>query len=200
MSREHWLQLFLCESKTHFERVEAPFPNNIRVSVGFTSRGSRGSAVGECWPAELSHDATFEIFISPTESDAAQVASILTHELIHAAVGLEAKHGAPFKRVAHALGLQGAMSATEPGDRWFEWAQPILDKIGAFPHSALSVESTRIKQSTRLVKSTCKRCGFLFRSSRKWLENCTLRCPDSACNGLMETAANLDHASIVKRG
>ena len=56
----------------------------------------------------------------------AQIAAILAHELVHAAVGIPAGHGKAFKRVALGLGLVGPMRATTPGDSFLAAVAPIL--------------------------------------------------------------------------
>ena len=87
-------------------------------TIGFTSAGQRGKRIGECWSDLASADGAFEIFIVPGIDDAARIAGILTHELVHAAVGLKAGHGAVFAKAARALGLEGKMTATTEGPEW----------------------------------------------------------------------------------
>ena len=75
-----------------FEALDAPLPSRVRVAIGFTSRGAKGKAIGECWDNRCSGDGHFEIFIRPDLAHAAdampaQIAAILAHELVHAAVG-----------------------------------------------------------------------------------------------------------------
>jgi hypothetical protein len=94
----------------------------VRVAIGFTSRGAKAKAIGECWDNRLSADGHFEIFIRPDLAHApdampAQIAAILAHELVHAAVGIPAGHGKAFKRAALGLGLVGPMRATTPARR-----------------------------------------------------------------------------------
>ena len=75
--------------------MPAKLPSRVRVAIGFTSRGAKGKAIGECWDNRRSGGGHFEIFIRPDlahASDAmpAQIAAILAHELVHAAVGIAA--------------------------------------------------------------------------------------------------------------
>jgi hypothetical protein len=131
--------------------------------------------VGECWSAECSADGTFEIFIVPTEGETSRIAGILAHELVHAAVGLEAKHGKPFKRVALAIGLEGRMTATTEGPRFLEAVKPILDAVGPFPHARLTDDplarsSAPKKQAGRQLKCECTECGYIARTTAKWLK------------------------------
>lgn len=87
---------------------DAPLPFRVRVAIGFTSRGAKGKAIGECWDNRCSGDGRFEIFIRPDLAHAAdaipaQIAAILVHGLVHAAVGIAAEHGKAFKRVGAPL-------------------------------------------------------------------------------------------------
>ena len=183
LTREAWLEAFAVRSKPQFDRAGAPLPSNIRVSIGFTSTGRKGKRIGECWGEVASADGHFEIFIVPTMDSDARIADILTHELVHAAVGLAAGHGAAFKRVAVSLGLEGKMTATTAGDAWRVWAEPILRAIGPMPGAALaSFDNGKKKQSTRMVKCTCDECGMTFRTAAKWLDSVSI-CPDAACGG-----------------
>ena len=189
------MQLFIEGARPNFERVGATLPNNIRASIGFTSKGARSNTIGECWNKRLSEDDCFEIFIAPIEKDGARIADILTHELVHAALS-DAGHGKEFRRVATSLGLCGKMTATEAGPGWFEWAQPLLDYIGPYPGSALETQPTgkgggKKKQTTRQIKCECLECGFIFRASNIWLEGRTLRCPNAICNGKIKHGSRL---------
>ena len=94
-NRESWLNRVALGMAPMFEAL---------VAIGFTSRGAKGNAIGECWDNRLSGDGHFEIFIRPDLAHApdampAQIAAILAHELVHAAVGIPAGHGkAPPRR------------------------------------------------------------------------------------------------------
>ncbi|CUS44988.1 FIG01094561: hypothetical protein [hydrothermal vent metagenome] len=107
-NRESWLNRVAAGMAPLFEALDAPLPSRVRV------------AIGECWDNRRSGDGHFEIFIRPDLAHApdampAQIAAILAHELVHAAVGIAAGHGRAFKRVAVGLGLVGPMRATTPG-------------------------------------------------------------------------------------
>ncbi|OLP04658.1 hypothetical protein BLL52_4312 [Rhodoferax antarcticus ANT.BR] len=130
-----------------FDALEAPLPNRMRISIGFTSNGMRGRRIGECWDSRCSLDDHFEIFIRPDLAASPnampmQVAAILAHELVHAAIGIRAGHGPLFRRVAKGLGLQGKMTATVAGPDFEVAIAPILIAVGALPHGRL--ESKRL--------------------------------------------------------
>lgn len=185
-TREAWLNAFIDEARPKFAEINAAIPSNVRVAVGFTSKGVKGSRIGECWSDVASEDGHFEIFLKPTLTDTALLCSTLTHELIHAAIGLDKGHNSTFKRVATSLGLGGKMTATvaEPG--WYTWALPIIERLGPIPYAAITsgLSSGRKKQNTALLKVECPVCGFLARVTKKHIEPHThLNCPVPDCSG-----------------
>lgn len=189
-TREAWLNAFIAYARPEFERVGAPLPERVRVSVGFTSHGARSNRIGECWHNEASADGYFEIFLKPTIETDSRMADILTHELVHAAVGIEAQHGPKFKAVATALGLTGKMTATTASAAWYSWALPILDILGPMPYGALQdgKSTAKPKQKTNLLKCECDACGFTARVTAKWINRAmdnagSMRCPDPSCGG-----------------
>lgn len=188
-TREEWLNAFVQAAKPQFIAVGAPLPEKVRVSVGFTSGGKRGKSIGECWSEMCSEDGHFEIFLKPTTQTDSRLADILTHELIHAAVGLAAGHGKDFKRVAVALGLGGKMTSTVALEGWYAWALPILSRLGPMPYAAMTLgqSSAKPKQKTNLLKCECDACGFTARITAKWAytDAGTMRCPDPDCDGTL---------------
>lgn len=187
-TREEWLNAFIEKARSHFDAANASLPSNVRVAVGFTSRGIRGTRIGECWSSDASSDGHFEIFIKPTLNDAVDVAHVLTHELVHAAVGLKEGHGQVFKRVATSLGLGGKMTATVPGEHWYKWALPVIEALGPMPYGSLSGElsSARPKQRTAMLKVECPVCSFLARVTKKHIEpHAFLNCPVPSCDGVL---------------
>lgn len=185
-TREEYLNAFIEKARPHFERVNAPLPSNVRVAVGFTSRGMRGTRIGECWSDDASADGHFEIFVKPTVENAAQACAVLTHELIHAAVGLDKGHNAHFQRVNTSLGMVGKSTQVNPGQAWYAWALPIVNALGEMPYGALSGEhsSARKTQGTSLLKVECPVCNFLARVTRKHVSpHSHLNCPVPECTG-----------------
>jgi len=90
-NRESWLNRVAVGMAPLSKTMDAPLPDRIRVAIGFISAGRKGEAIGECWDNRRSADGHFEIFIRPDLAHApdampAQIAPILAHELIHAAV------------------------------------------------------------------------------------------------------------------
>ena len=177
-NRESWLNRVAAGMAPLFEALDAPLPSRVRVAIGFTSRGAKGKAIGECWDNRRIGDGHFEIFIRPDLAHApdampAQIAAILAHELVHAAVGIAAGHGRAFKRVSVGLGLVGPMRATTPGDAFLSAIAPILAAVGPLPHGRLDTGSATTrprKQAVRMLKCECSTCGYTVRTARKWLE------------------------------
>ena len=170
-TREAWLNAFAVAMRPIFEALHAPLPAKVRIAVAFTSGGSRGKRIGECWSSEASGDGHFEIMIRPDYDDANEIAAILVHELIHAAVGLQEKHKGWFKAVALAIGLEGKMTATTASARLLEALKPILEALGEMPHAKLNFRQAKKKQATAMVKCECGECGYIVRTTNKWLDN-----------------------------
>lgn len=194
-TRESWLNAFVAAARATFIEHGYAIPDKVRVGIGFTSKGARSNAIGQCWSDTASGDGTFEIFIVPGQQDASRIAGILTHELIHAAVGLNEGHKGAFRKLALALGLEGKMTATTEGEEWHAWADPILETLGAFPHAPLDTQSAVTSgpkvQKNRHIKLECPDCGFICRASRTAIDAATyngeLNCPDPACDGFLRS-------------
>ncbi|MBB3910143.1 SprT-like domain-containing protein [Sphingomonas desiccabilis] len=193
-TREGWLKAFVEAARPVFAAAEAELPKLVRVSVGFPSKGARSKVIGECWNASASDDGVSEVFIVPgLQADPARVADVLTHELIHAALGTEEGHGPTFRRVMKRLGLEGKATATVAGEGWRSWALPIVEALGPFPGAGLNagmlLAGGKKTQTTRYLKVCCSMCDWTARVTAKHLEGRTLRCPDDACEGTLEQAA-----------
>src|SRR3546814_11987512 len=103
----------------------------------------------------------------------AQIAAILAHELVHAAVGIPAGHGKAFKRAALGLGLVGPMRATTPGEAFLADIAPILESVGPLPHARLDThgESTEHKnQQNPLLKCLRSNAVYHVRNDRQRVE------------------------------
>lgn len=191
-TREEWLNAFVTYARAPFMAQGFTLPDRIRVSVGFTSGGRRGSAIGECWSDAASEDGYFEIFLRPKMTTDSRIADVLTHELCHAAVGIAAGHGNKFKACAHAMGLVGKMTSTTAGEQWYKWALPVLDELGAMPYGALNdgaIHSGKPKQKTNLRKVECPACGWLARVTLKHVDTHShLNCPVPDCVGVLALA------------
>lgn len=163
-------------------------PERYRVSCGWPSRNPlmRPSAsrrrIGECW-SDGSDDKAREIFISPALDNPVEVADVLLHELIHAALPPDTGHRHPFPSVAKRLGLEGKPTATFAGEELAEELKELTDSIGSYPHAKLDA-GVRPKQKARQMKCECPDCGCIVRMARSWIDIGT---PTCACGTKMES-------------
>ena len=187
--REFWLNSFINAVRPKFKDLGIPLPHNIRASMGFPTGGRR--YVGECWSPDVSTSDTVEIFISPVLQTDYDIANILVHELIHAAIGTEKGHNKEFKHYAKLLGFdyRNSSKVDEPTEITKSWIKPILKNIGKSSHTPmLSEEIYPNKMKTQnLVKCWCPYCDITLRMSKKWIVKCNgiLRCPDRNCGAIL---------------
>lgn len=177
MTRDKWLMRVASGLSPTFTRAGRPLPSSYRISIGFPSSGRRGVRIGECWSREQSKDKHFEIFIRPDLEDPLKVAAVVAHELVHAAVGIKAGHGKAFRLLAVAIGLEGPMRTTKPGEKFKRIVEPILERLGPIPHATLAFRTAAMvaadaapRQLGRQLKAGCKKCGYIVRTSRMWLD------------------------------
>lgn len=175
LARQQWLEAITKDLRAHFTRAGHSVPDNVRVSIGWphgarNAKAGGSETIGQCWFDAASTDKHFELFISPKLSDSVEIIATNAHELVHVVAGPKAKHGAAFKRVAESIGLEGKMTATVAGPAMREVAARIIAKRGEYPAGALRVMRNPFKQSTRLIKCSCDDCGYVARTTRKWIE------------------------------
>lgn len=135
-NRETWLRQLADMMAPKFAELGKPIPP-FRVGTGFTSGGQYSNHGGECWNKTCSADEHFEIFITPDQADPMEIAAILCHELIHAAVGLAEGHKGEFAKMMGKLGLKRPYTCSIPGPLFEAWVTPFLESIGELPHAAL---------------------------------------------------------------
>lgn len=202
MNRETWLGQLAEKMAPRFAELGHPLPP-VRMAIGFTGRGKHSKAIGECWSSSASADKVHEILIRPDQADPMSVAATLAHELAHAAVGLESGHTGKFAKAVLAIGLKRPLTATSAGPGFVAWVQPMLDAMEPFPRGKLSwgVKAPRArrddagsmkggeepaviisssgppKQSTRMLKVSCTTCGYVVRTTQKWLDVGVPHCP-----------------------
>ena len=173
-TRESWLRAATGELRPYFETQEYPIPHNIRFAIGFPSTGRRGKRVGECWHSSTSEDGNFEIFIRADIADPVEVLGVLTHELIHAVLPVDAGHGRIYREAALKLGLTGQMRHAMPGPLLRDRLITLSETLGPLPHARLNIERGRDNriaadrpkiQRARLHKAECmaKGCRFIVR-------------------------------------
>lgn len=153
-------------------------PKQVRISVGFP-HGKRGGRIGECWQPEASGDAVGEIFIHPILDDAVRILDVVAHELVHTInhkAGTSG-HGKVFKDIAVAIGLEGKMTATVASSGLVKVLTDYRNVLGPYPHKALTPGGGPKKQGTRLLKLLCVKCGYVARTTQKWVDTGLPVCP-----------------------
>lgn len=181
-TREEWLSNLAEIFRDRFAEHKYELPKVVRVSVGFpSSRGlsEHNRVIGQCWYPEAAKDKSTHVFISPVIGDALRVSDVLLHELCHSVAGQKAGHKGQFKRVAVAMGLTGKMTATTPAPELLKELSVIVKKLGPYPHAMLDPKKSPVKkQSTRLLKAECPKCGYIVRVTQKWIDEAGLpTCP-----------------------
>ena len=169
MNREQWLMTAVDRLTAGlFSEHGAEVPDHVKVSCSWPSVSIR-KRIGEAWTDKASADGSHETYISPVMDEPVQVLGVLVHELVHHSVGIEAGHKAPFKRLATALGLEGKMTKTHAGEELTERLELLSNELGPYPHAAMDPGQGKKKQATRLMKCECPECGYIVRTTDKWL-------------------------------
>jgi hypothetical protein len=168
-TREKYLADATILLRHRFPSLAVSLPSRVRVSVGFPGGGSARKRIGEHWHPKASSDGVSQVFISPVLDKSDDALATLLHELIHACVPDDG-HGKAFKRIATACGLNGPMRSTTPGESCLAVLRDISDRLGAYPHAKLNLSMGKKKQSTRLIKVECQSCGYVARTTSKWIE------------------------------
>jgi hypothetical protein len=180
-TREQWLAACAESLVPLFLAHGAEIPAKTRYSCGWPSKSALASKkrrLGECWAGKCSGDGVCEIFISPFLSDPLRVSDVLAHEIVHACVGLECGHKGAFATLARGVGLDGPLTATHAGADLVAALKEIVHNLGDYPHASLDgLTNGQKKQSTRLLKCSCAKCGYNVRITRKWLEVALPQCP-----------------------
>lgn len=193
-TREEWLNAaadLILEKyrevfEMHFGDLGIAHLEHLKVSTGFPSRGGLTTVIGQCWKSKAAEDeVTHHIFINPRLTDIVEVVATLAHEMVHAADDGEHKHKGPFVRCVRDMGLDGKATATFAGAAFADWARGLDTKIGSYPHTGLVPLAVEKKQGTRMLKLECPQCGYVCRTTQKWLDVGRPTCP---CGTEMEEA------------
>jgi len=175
-TREEWLQAAVGEMTPLFVEAGYKVPQ-VRVACGWPVRGglaNKKRVLGECWSKTASADKqAAQIFISPALDEMTTdmgVISTLVHEVVHAVVGHKEGHNKVFGKCARAVGLEGKLTSTNAGEKLMSDMLGWQKSLGIYPHSQLKGMAPTKKQSTRLLKCECPECGYVIRTTQKWIE------------------------------
>lgn len=169
-TREAWMLKALPFLKALLIKAGAPDFQNPQVSMSLPSKGALSAKrrrIGECWDKRAGKAGTIAtVFISPVLADPVEILDVLTHELVHVAVGNKAGHGPEFKKVALAVGLTGPMRSTVAGPELKKVLIELAEKLGKFTHDPLTnFRSPVKKQTTRMRLYVCEGCGCKIRKA-----------------------------------
>lgn len=179
-TREEWLNKATISLTELFELQDLKVPPT-KISCGWPIKGAvskRQRTIGQCFTKACSSANLNEIFISPILSDPLEVLTVVTHELCHAVDDCKSHHGAGFKKMMTAIGLEGKATSTVAGDALkTTFKRFITNDLGPYPHQSLDVSKGEKKQSTRLLKAVCPDCGYTIRVTKKWADQGLPLCP-----------------------
>ncbi len=170
--REEWL---MRAAELLQEKYDLVIPGKYRVACGFP-RGSK-AAIGQCWSKVCSGDESTEMFISPFLESPVEVLATLLHEIIHAVVGIDKKHGKVFKTEALRVGLEGRMTSTYAGSALAEQLTEHAETLGEYPHSALKNGEKKARKERDNTTYTCPACGYTVQIAKKYAESGLPTCP-----------------------
>ena len=187
MTREEWLNAALSELREHVFTANGVVwkPDlKIRVSCGWPpskALSTKRRTIGFCHTREQSKDQTSEVFVSPFIDDSLEVLATEAHEIIHAIDNCKSHHKGFFLKTMKEIGLEGKPTATHASSDMIVRLNGIIGRIGTYPHSTLNPASRDKKQTTRMVKAECPECGYVIRTTRKWIDEAGLPvCPCGA--------------------
>ena len=146
ITREEWLRKGVSLlQKEFFAPQNYTLPKKLEVTCGFAKGGA--DTIGQCWDASATEDGTTHMFVCPTQNDPVAVLQIVLHEMIHASIGIDKKHGKEFRKLALEFGMAGKMRATyaEEGSELYSRLSNIAQELGNYPHSKINLKK---KQKT----------------------------------------------------
>lgn len=156
--RESWLADAVIRIRPWFAAIHHQVPD-VRVSVGFPSTGRNGVHIGQCWATTRSEDGLNHIFISPVLADPVAVLDTLVHELVHAVDDCRNRHGAPFRKIALAIGLEGPMRSASAGKKLLGQLKDLAGQLGPYPHARLILTRKTVSRPAR-PRARCDHCGY----------------------------------------
>ena len=190
-TREEYLQKAKDELNDRvFKQAGYEIPEvKISCSWALGTADKNKKTLGQCVPRSWSKANINEIMIMPTVDDSEQVIDTLAHELVHAVDDNKSGHGAGFRKICLAVGLNGSsqMRYACAGDELKQTIAEIVKDIGLYPHSELQIHK-RKKQSTRMLKVSCTECNFSYRTSRKNIGMMA----NTICNGCGSDSLEID--------
>lgn len=185
MTREEWLLAAVDELRPTFAAAGEAIPDKVRVSVGWPGgRGPKRHVVGQCWMPAAVSDGVATIFVSPVHETPLTAIETLAHELVHACG--HSGHRGGFARLAAKVGMVAPFKQAPAGPDLKERLHAVAEGLGPFDHGRITPGAGRVAQGTRMLKVACPDCGYVVRTTQKWLD---IGLPTCVCGTEMELAS-----------
>lgn len=183
-TREEWLHAVAENVRPVFKKAGYPLAKDFRIGVGWPSSralsGGKARVLGECWQPEAADDKKANLVVSLYLYESVQVAGTVIHELAHTVTKGEG-HKGKFVDCIRKIGLLGKPTeAAEPDPVLLERLNGLFKTIGQYPHARVD-GVRRNKQGTRMIKLTCPGCGYVVRTSQKWIDMGVPECGICQC-------------------
>jgi len=156
MTREEYLTAAVEKFRPLYERNDLHIMP-VKVSCGFPNKSPKRT-LGQCFSSSCTKDGVRHIFISPIVKTTVQVLGVLTHELLHACLTDDAKHGPKFKEGMKKIGLEGKAIHAMPGDELLALCEKYAEELGEFPNSPLTIPEKTSKERAASKKSFKLHC------------------------------------------
>lgn len=167
-------------------------PESIVLTI--QTRGKREHTLGWFWAKRWKDgkkDAVHEINLSAETLSREDVGETLIHELAHAENETNnikdvsnGVHNKKFKVQAEALGLKVLDRDKRVGYGFTELDTPARDFLKKIKFNSLMFKLARLtptartKAGTRMLKCECPKCGYVVRTTQKWVDIGLPQCPD----------------------
>lgn len=138
MTTDEYLQKAIDKFRVYFNERGIYLSNKVQAHMGWPSYGvgsAENMVSAECWPKGVSKDRANHIFISPKVSNTTEVLTVLSHELIHAAIDCEGMHGKKFQRKAAQIGLVEPWECATASPELLDTLWEMQKELGEYPHA-----------------------------------------------------------------
>lgn len=172
-TREQWLDAAVAAIRARIPTIAS----RIRCAPGFPRTFSRSGTTAEVIPDTDSEDKTYEVLIAPTLADPETVFAALLGQVLHTLPGALTPASQTYRDALTnwGMGIDG-QDISPTVDFPHHWGAD-LDSLGPYPHAAVTVAARKV-QSTRMLKLACPTCGYIVRTTGKWLAQGLPTCHD----------------------
>ena len=211
MDRNDWLRK-VCERaiETRADIFANTDLDLVTLDTAYTSSGKRSNTYGEAYTIVDQDAIRGQIIVSGVYTDPFEIAVTVVHELLHVECPGD-HHGGQFRVKSKALGVSDAAHWKEQSSDFKAWIEDIIADAGPMPGRVAlpgqpkrtrvriplppaeveapapevavgEFSSAQPKQGSRLLKLECSECGFICRTTAKWVRD-DMDCPYPDCSG-----------------